>query len=105
MRRELQNEKEQNQQTIESLEKFSLQLKTEGEIQQSEIEALRKSLYEATDKRAASEFKLMQTTEDNAYNMKEIEELQEQQRTLKRQLFKTDCELQMLRMQQASEQE
>ena len=54
---------------------------------------------------SASEFKLMQTTEDNAYNMKEIEELQEQQRTLKRQLFKTDCELQMLKMQQASEQE
>ena len=70
---------------------FSVQLQAEGEMQQSEIEALRMSLHEATDKKAATEFHLMQITEDNAEQTKEIEELQEQCRDLKRKLFSTDC--------------
>ena len=45
---------------MESLEHFSVQLRSEGETQHSQITNMKRKLDEATDMRSVAEFKQMQ---------------------------------------------
>lgn len=56
---ELSNEKQQTQLTIEGMETFISELKVEGELFQSESQALKQKLRDQTESLAVCEFKLL----------------------------------------------
>ena len=60
---------------MESLEHFSVQLRSEGETQHSQITTMKRKLDEATDMRSVAEFKQMQASQDKEELQAEMEVL------------------------------
>ena len=95
---ELDNEKQQTQQTIEGMESFISELKIEGELFQNEISALKQKLEQQTEMLALSEFKLMQVTDEHALLSSEVDAFRNKSKHANQQLARCEMEIEMLKI-------